>query len=180
MESEPSDHRGTGPEDPATDRFAVIIDPANPFDFDEDEIDDLIRELRQVEPDAEIVAHFRDETEYGGALMEVLHIWVVGRDFVNNNWETITLVGCAVNWLRKRWQQDEEANPERPRPRSVLVYDQDERRIFSILIDLPAGGPTAESVENARHGHRRPEGARRKGPEAYDQNAATSDPDEAA
>ena len=88
------------------DVFEVIIDPANPFDFDEDEIDDLIRELHEVEPEAQIVAHFREETEYGGALMEVLHVWIVGRDFVNNNWETIALVAGAVNWLRKRWRQD--------------------------------------------------------------------------
>ena len=60
----------------------------------------------------------------------------------------------------------------------MLVYDQEERRIFSILIDLPDGEPIAESVENARHGHRRPAGARRKGQEVYD--LAADDPTQTA
>jgi hypothetical protein len=172
MDTEPSDDRDVDSDDSNVGtRFEVIIDPANPFDFDQDEIDQLIEELREAQPNAEIVAHFRDETEYGGALMEVLHIWVIGREFVNTNWETMVIVTGAVNWLRKRWLLDKETSPERPRPRSALVYDQEERRIFSILIDLPNGEPITESVESAPHSHRRPEGARSKQPEIHDQDA---------
>jgi len=176
MESEASrrsDSRRTETSSP--DPFGVIIDPGNPFDFDEDEMNELIQEIQEVEPDAKIVAHFREETEYGGALMEVLHIWIVGRDFVNTNWETMALVAGTVNWLRKRWQRDKRVNSQHPRPRSALVYDQEERPIFSIRIDLPDGEPIAESIENVRHSHRRPAGARRKDREIYDQE--TDGPD---
>jgi hypothetical protein len=146
----------------------VIIDPGNPFDFEEAEIAELIQELQEADPDAEFVAHFREEPEFGGGLIEVLHVWTSVEDFVNQNWETIGVVATVVNWLRKRWQRDKAANPERPRPRSALIYDQEQRRVFSINIDLPAGEPLAEPVDNARHGHRRPTGARRKGSEIYD------------
>jgi GNAT superfamily N-acetyltransferase len=146
----------------------VIIDPGNPFDFEEEEIAELIQELQASEPDAEVLAHFREETEYGGALMEVLHVWTSVADFVNQNWETIGIVATVVNWLRKRWQRDKAANPERPRPRSALIYDQEQRLVFSIVIDLPTGEPVVEQVDSARHGHRRPTGGRRKGSEIYD------------
>ena len=150
------------------DGMQVIIDPANPFDFDEAEIAELVQDLQQLQPDAEIVAHFRDETEYGGALMEVLHVWVVGRDFIDENWPAIALIAGAVKWLRKRWRSDKEANPEHPRPRSILVYDEEERLRFSIRIDQPDGEPITESVDRARHSHRRPTGAKPKSRDAYD------------
>lgn len=52
----------------------VIVDPGNPYDFTQAEIDELVDELQQAEPDAEIVSHFRDETEYGGGIVELLHV----------------------------------------------------------------------------------------------------------
>jgi hypothetical protein len=147
----------------------VIIDPGNPFDFEEVEIAELIGELEAAEPRAEFVAHFRDETEYGGALIEVLHVWTSVEDFVNQNWQTVGLISVVVNWLRKRWKRDKDENPARPRPRSAVIYDQDQRCVFDITIDLPDGEPVPRRGEGARHGHRRPSGGRRKGGESYDQ-----------
>lgn len=146
----------------------VIIDPGNPFDFEEAELAELIEQLQAVEPGAEFAAHFREETEYGGAFTEVLHVWTSVDDFVNQNWQTIALIAMVVRWLRERWKRDRAADPKRPRPRSARVYDREQRQAFEIFIDLPHGEPVARPIDNPRHSHNRPAGARRKGSEIYD------------
>lgn len=155
----------------------VIIDPGNPYDFTQKEIDELVEELQQAEPDAEIVSHFRDETEYGGGIVELLHVWVelksAGIEFrhlINQDWPSIAFLATAVCWLRKRWQRDKDQS-RHPRPRQLRVYDQEARRIIHINIDLPDGEPRVLLDEEDRHHHDKPAGARRRNPDPEDSDA---------
>lgn len=143
----------------------VIVDPGNPYDFTQAEID----ELQQAEPNAEIVSHFRDETEYGGGIAELVHIWLelrgAGLEFrhlFNQDWPSIVVVATGIRWLRKRWNKDKAKRP-RPRPRQLGVYDQEARRLIQIDIDLPHGEPKVLLDETDRHHHDKPVGARKPG-----------------
>jgi hypothetical protein len=160
-----------------------MVDPGNPHDFTQAEIDELVEELQQAEPDAEVVSHFRDETEYGGGIAELIHLWVelkgAGIEFrhlVNEGWPSIAFVATAVAWLRKRWRKDTDQSP-RPRPRQLRVYDQESRRLIQIDIDLPDGEPKALLGDADRHHHDKPVSARRRNPDPKDNGAEDPEDD---
>jgi hypothetical protein len=152
----------------------ILVDPGNPYDFSQEEIDKLVDELRRAEPDAEILSHFRDETEYGGGITELVHLWIQLKDagiefrhLVNEDWPSIAFIATAVGWLRKRWKNDKDKNPL-PRPRQLRVYDQEARRIVQVDIDLPDGEPKVRMDDSDRHHHDKPVGARRRNPDPPD------------
>lgn len=161
----------------------VTVDPGNPYDFTQAEIDELVDELQHAEPDAEIVSHFRDETEYGGGISELVHFWldlkgagIEFRHLINEDWPTIAVVATGVRWLRKRWNRDK-AETRRPRPRQLRVYDQEARRLIQIDIDLPDGEPKILLDGTDRHHHEKPVGARRRNLDPEDGAAEGSEHD---
>jgi hypothetical protein len=119
----------------------VILDPANPHDFELSELQDLAAQLQPKLPDAEITPVLRSEEGYGGPWSEVLYIWLEVKD----NVDAIGFLAVAIAWSKKRWHRDRDKHPppEKPRPRTITVI-QEETITRTVTIDLPDGEPVDE------------------------------------
>jgi hypothetical protein len=117
----------------------VILDPANPHDFELSELQDLAAQLQPKLPDAEITPVLRSEEGYGGPWSEVLYIWLEVKDNVD------AIGFLAIAWSKKRWHRDRDKHPppEKPRPRTITVI-QEETITRTVTIDLPDGEPVDE------------------------------------
>ena len=136
-------------------RIRVLIDPANPNDFTVAELDELGRMIDASADRVQAVPVFREEEGAGGGLWEALLLWFE----VSGGLVSTAVIGKAIytalGWLEERWKTDRAANPN-PRPRSLTVYDQEDRVIRLVTIDLPTGDLVDEDPATARFGHPRP------------------------
>jgi hypothetical protein len=123
----------------------VIVEPGNPFDFDENELEELAEEIRRADSIASVDLAKRPEHGYGVTLIEVLNLYLEVYGATGTAWATLKAVKGSVEWLKRRWQKDREDNPEEgPRPRSLRVYDENGKLLGSVKIDEPDGEPTEE------------------------------------
>src|ERR1035441_6424428 len=120
----------------------ILLDPANPNDFDESELAELAEMLRSDVPGVDAVPALREEEGYGGPLGEVVYLWLLWASFLNTIdpvWKTIEIADAAVGWARARWRRDHETNGDRARSRTIVLCDKHGRVIESVRIDLPDG-----------------------------------------
>jgi hypothetical protein len=119
----------------------VILDPANPHDFELSELQDLAAQLQAELLDAEITPVLRPEEGYGGPWSEVLYVWLEVKD----NVDAIGFLAVAIAWLKQRWERDRDKHPPpgKPRSRTLHVYEE-EKTTRIIRIDLPDGEPVEE------------------------------------
>lgn len=127
----------------------VMLEPGNPFDFDDDELDELADQIRRLEPGDIVNVAKRPEHGYGVTLIEVLNLYLEISGAAGTVWGTIKAVRKSVEWLQQRWRKDSKDNPdERPRPRSLLVYDENGKLIGSVRIDEPNGEAVEDDSDN--------------------------------
>lgn len=111
------------------------IQPGNPYDFNSDELEDLLNEVRSQAVGADVVLQKKTEHGYGVTLYEVIQVVAdvrgAGGDLV---------IGYVVAWMTKRWKRDKDAG-RRPRPRSVVLLDLEGNVLRTIEIDEPNGEP---------------------------------------
>jgi hypothetical protein len=142
-----------------SERPTLLLDPANPNDFDPGELEQLARDLEAETPGLAAVAIRRPEEGYGGPLIEVLHVWQEYSNTVGGIAPTAAGATWIIKALRKRWQRDRDEHPppERPRRRAFSLYDENDELIRSVIIDLPDGEPVeAEVTPGERAPHPRP------------------------
>lgn len=161
-----------------SDRPRLLLDPANPHDFDPGELEQIAAGLEAEVPDVEAVAVRRPEDGYGGPFMEVLHVWEEGAVAV----DAVTTTAAGAKWLigalQARWRKDrdEHPSPEKPRPRVFNLYNENEELIRSVLIDLPDGEPAESEVVSSEHApHPRPKVDRAAGTSVADELSKLAD-----
>lgn len=142
-----------------TKRPTLLLDPANPHDFDPGELEQLALDLEVDAPGLTAVAVRRPEEGYGGPLMEILHVW----QEYSGDIGAIATTAAGTRWLIKqlqsRWlrDRDEHPEPERPRARVFNLYDDNDKLVRSVVIDLPDGEPVDQDVPpDGRAPHSRP------------------------
>jgi hypothetical protein len=120
---------------------SVILDPGNPLDFSESDLNELAGRLKaQHEAEVEIVP--RPERGYGVTFHEVMNIWVNVTGIAGGTATGVAILRSVAKWARERWHKDRDEHPgSRPRPRSVTLYGPDGRAIKTIEIDEPSGEP---------------------------------------
>jgi hypothetical protein len=129
----------------------ILLDPANPYDFSRDELEELAVEIRTHTPQVEVLPIFRPEDGYGGPWAEVLYIWHEAKEGI----ETAILLASAVKWMKRRWERDRIRHPDNPRSRSVMLIE-DELVVRNIKIDLPNGEAVEETIDSRDPPHGRP------------------------
>jgi hypothetical protein len=138
----------------------ILLDPANPHDFDKSELDELAAMLKSEVPGVDAVPAFREEEGYGGPLSEVVYVWLLWASFVDAIdplWKTIEIARTTVEWARARWRRDHDKNGDRARARTIVLCDKHGRVMESVRIDLPAGEPiTEENPDPPEVPHGRP------------------------
>jgi hypothetical protein len=140
-------------------RPAFLLDPANPYDYDPGELEQLARDLEAEVPGLSAVPIRRPEVGAGGPLMEVLHVWQDYSNVMAENAPGVAGIAWIVRVLQNRWRHDRETHPppERPRPRVFNLYNDSDELIKSVVIDMPDGEPVEQTVEpGASAPHPRP------------------------
>jgi hypothetical protein len=110
----------------------IILEPGNPFDFDDRDLEGLADELR-VESGKPTVVVRRAEHGYGVSFHEVLHLWVVWNNLGGP--EATAVVAAVTGWAIRRWKSDRVQHPNQPRPRSVIIWGSNEKPLKSITVD---------------------------------------------
>jgi hypothetical protein len=140
-------------------RPTILLDPANPYDYDAGELEQLARDLEAEVPGMAAVPVRRPEVGAGGPFMEVLHVWLDLNRYASENPLDVAAAGWLIGQLGKRWLRDRESHPppERPRPRVFNLYNEDDELVRSVVIDLPDGEPVEQTVEPCKSApHARP------------------------
>jgi hypothetical protein len=121
---------------------STIIRPENPHDFSEEDVDDLKRHLAVEAAEADFVVDLGEERGYGVNLYEVVQVVAdvrgAGGDYV---------IAGLLLWMRKRWKRDKDRSGQ-PRPRSVIVLDEDGKVVRSYDIDEPDGEPRQKAKKH--------------------------------
>jgi hypothetical protein len=142
-----------------SERPTLLLDPANPHDWDPGELEQFARDLEAEIPGVSAVPVRRPEEGYGGPLIEVLHVWQEYGSAASGVATTAAGIRWTIRALQKRWRRDREEHvpPERPRSRAFNLYDENDELIRSVSIDVPDGEPVEEDVApGQRAPHPRP------------------------
>jgi hypothetical protein len=145
-----------------SERPTLLLDPANPHDWDAGELEQFARDLEAETAGVSAVAVRRPEEGYGGPLIEVLHVWQEYSNTIGGIAPTAAGATWIIKALQKRWRRDREEHPEpeRPRSRAFNLYNENDELIRSVSIDLPDGEPVEQNVpqgQGAPHPRPKPE-----------------------
>jgi hypothetical protein len=157
-----------------SERPTLLLDPANPHDWDAGELEQFACDLEAQIPGVSAVPIRRPEEGYGGPLIEVLHVWQEYSSAVGGVATTAAGAGWIIQALQKRWRRDREEHPEPERPRGRLfdLYDENDELIRSVSIDLPDGEPVEKDVApGERAAHPRPKSEWQSNPGERDQSS---------
>ncbi|TLM83480.1 hypothetical protein [Pseudarthrobacter sp. NamE5] len=109
--------------------------PGNPYDFSTEELEELKLFISSQVPNADFDVVSEAEHGYGVTLYEVIQVIADVRGAGGD-----LLIGALVMWLQNRWKQ-ERTSGRRPRPRSIVIFDEDGKKLRTIDIDEPDGDP---------------------------------------
>jgi hypothetical protein len=125
----------------------IQLDPANPYDFTDAELEDLADQLRKVMPEAVVEATPRAERGYGGPYQEVVHVWVEHGAYTAP--AAISVGTELAKWLLARWKRDRDSHPppQKPRPRGGSIYVE-ETLVRRFRIDLPDGDIVEDDLDD--------------------------------
>lgn len=118
------------------DSSTLLIEPGNPFDFTDEELDELIAAIQNDAPDRRVEVAVREEVGYGVTLIEVLHVFVEHKEEISL---TAGAVGAVIRWMKRRWERD------KGRQRTVLIWGPRGEPLKSVKIDDPDGEPVEEN-----------------------------------
>ncbi len=113
----------------------LLLEPGNPFDFTDQELEELIAAVRNDVPDLKVDVAVREEVGYGVTLIEVLHVFVEHKEEISL---TAGAVGAVIRWMKRRWERD------KGRQRAVLIWGPRGEPLKSVKIDDPDGEPVEE------------------------------------
>ena len=153
-----------------SERPTLLLDPANPNDYDPGELEQLARDLEADAPGLSAIAIRRPEEGSGGPLIEVLHVWQEYSNTVGGIGPTAVGAAWLIRALQKRWRRDREEHlqPERPRSRAFNLYNEDDELVRRVSIDLPDGEAVEEDVApGERAAHPRPKPEWRSNPDGH-------------
>jgi hypothetical protein len=123
----------------------VTLEPANPYDYNREELQHLGAELSRQNHEIEVTINLRPERGYGVTYIEVLNITASSLGILS------ALLAIVVPWARDRWRKDRADHPgQDPRPRVLRLYGPDGRVAKLILIDGPDGEAQEEEPENGQ------------------------------
>jgi hypothetical protein len=123
----------------------IVIRPANPFDFELEELEELANQLREDEPSLDIRIDAHRERGYGVTPYEVIQLIATTGDAVVVLAAGAKALNRSVRWARERWQKDKDSHPSQsPRSRIIEVLDEDGHVRTKVTIDLPDGDPKQE------------------------------------
>jgi hypothetical protein len=123
----------------------ILIRPANPFDFEPEELEELANQLREDEPSLDIRIDAQRERGYGVTPYEVIQLIATTGDAAVVLAAVAKALNRSIKWARERWQKDKDSHPSQsPRPRVIEVLDGDGHMLTKITIDLPDGDPRQE------------------------------------
>ncbi len=118
-----------------TESTTLLLEPGNPYDFTDEELEELTAAVRDEVPDLEVAVASREEEGYGVTLVEVLHVFVEHKEEISL---TAGAVGAVIRWMRRRWERDKR------RQRAVLIWDSRGEPLKTVKIDVPDGEPVEE------------------------------------
>ncbi|CAO5172135.1 conserved hypothetical protein [Frankia sp. AiPs1] len=127
----------------------MIIQPGNPYDFTNGDLQDLVKLIQKTIPDLSVEIDRKPERGYGVTLIEVLNIWLQVADGATATVGTIGLVGAIKQWIQARRMQAERDHPEsQPRPVSVTVHGADGAILCTLTIEGSDGNVRVEPGSN--------------------------------
>lgn len=122
----------------------ITLDPGNPLDFTEADLQALAEELRRQDPALDVEVRIRPEHGYGVTLTEVLRVIVDAAGVAADVGGTLAFADIVIEWAKARWRKDRDDHPDsEPRERAVIIYDADGRPLRTVRIE----GPDAHVVE---------------------------------
>jgi hypothetical protein len=126
----------------------VILEPGNPHDFDQKELDELSKRLQE-EHDVDVRTAFRPERGYGVTFHEVINVFVNVSEAASSIAGGVAVLKTVVTWAQNRWRKDRDNDPRsKPRPRVVMLYDGTGKLLKRVTVDSPSGEPTEEEPLN--------------------------------
>lgn len=132
----------------STAQHEIVLEPGNPQDFTEEELQALAENIRDQMPGITPRIVVREERGYGVTWAEVIHIYSMAKDVAANLAFWSGVLAPVVLWARARWKKDRELHPEAtPRPRIVTLYGPDGTPLKQIRVAHPDGATTEEEVD---------------------------------
>jgi hypothetical protein len=134
----------------------IVIEPGNPYEFSEAELEELSARIAEDLPDFEVDTYLRPEHGYGVMLHSVLHVWL---DLAPLEGPLITLaLGSFVAWSKREIRREKNKKPNvRLRPRSIIIWGPDGKLLRSVVIKDGSGEPTdTTTADNGKLGTRHP------------------------
>src|ERR1700738_2655207 len=123
----------------------ILIRPANPFDFEPEELEELANQLREDDSSLDVRIDAQRERGYGVTPYEVIQIIATTGDAALVLGAGAKVVLRSIKWARERWQKEKDTHSSQPpRPRVIEVLDEDGHVLTKITIDLPDGDPRQE------------------------------------
>jgi hypothetical protein len=123
-----------------------ILEPGNPDDFSQDELEELRIEIEREFEGARVEVTLRPERGYGVTLEEVLVVWDVATDLVGDVTTVAGPIGFIIGWMRRRSRRERDEHPDsRPRPRTIQIYGPDGKALKRVVIEDPEAEPRIEA-----------------------------------
>lgn len=124
----------------------ILLDPANPHDFEAEDFADLVEDITADFPGVEVKPVERDEVGYGGPFVEVLHIWIDVADTVGAASVMAAVAQKVGRFMERRRaaKPDPQADLGPDRPRVANIYDGRGNLLKRVTVTGP-GGPQDES-----------------------------------
>lgn len=129
----------------------LIVEPANPYEFHQAKLVELIDRLRGLLParNAPRLA-LRPEVGYGVTGWQAIRLWVPDEA---DDATRAEILDAAVSWLKAQWAEDFEAHGDRARTRSVSLFNDEGELIDGRVI---RGSDGAVSRDRDTRGYRFP------------------------
>ena len=128
-----------------------ILEPGNPYDFSQSELEGLRAEIEAQFDDARVELARRPERGYGVTLHEVLAVWDLATDIVGDVTTVAGPIGLIVSWMRRRSRKERDEHPDsQPRPRTIEILGPDGRVLKTVVIEDPDAEPHVEHGDDKR------------------------------
>jgi len=126
----------------------VVLEPGNPHDFTQNELDELSK-LLQEQHGVDVRTAFRPQRGYGITFPEVINVFVDVSEAASSIAGGIAVLKTVVTWAQNRWRKDRDKDTRsKPRPRVVVLYDGGGKLLKRVTVDSPSGEPTEEEPLN--------------------------------
>jgi hypothetical protein len=115
----------------------IILEPKNPGDINPEELEDLAKAIRSLNPNHDVqVRNGEGYTGYGITWYEILTIWL----FLKIDEQLIEqVIKLSIEWARQRFNK--KGNVIRPRPTYIKLYGPNGKFLKSIVMNNATDEP---------------------------------------